>query len=343
MEKLISVIIPSYNVENLIDRCLESLEKQTIGIDNLEIILVDDASTDGTWNRILSFETKYPESVVAIKLEKNSRQGAARNMGMTYASAELVTFVDSDDWIEPDMLEIMWQAMEDDSQDLAMIGHIRDTGANGGAVFSFSGTQKHLAIDTTEKRKTFILCMSIGTITCAKVYRKSFLVNNNIFYVEGLAYEDHMFALLLYLCAKKVTIIDRLGYHYWVNLNSTVMTKNSRKHYEQIAVDNMVWNECISRGYVENYREELEVYFLHIGFLAPLKNLPMLYEAVPYDFFLEVKRETLNKVPNYMNNKYVNECFTEFDKVLLGLLVLEIGEEDFLKVCEAIKVKKGIK
>lgn len=344
MEKKISVVIPCYNVENLIDRCLGSLVDQTIGIENLEIILIDDFSMDNTWGKILEFESRFPDSVMAIRLEQNSRQGTARNIGIKYSSAEYITFIDSDDWIENDMLETMYASMQGDDIDLAMVGHIRDDGSPVENITSFfDGNKKHMIIDSVEKRKIFIMCMSIGTITCAKLYRKSFLVDNNIFYVEGLAYEDHMFALLLYLYAKNVLIINQLGYHYWVNPKSTVLTKNSTRHYEQLEVDDMTWNESIKRGFFDTYKEELEAYFLQIGFLAPLKNLPTLYESAPYDLFLKLKEVTLKKVPNYPRNRYINEYFTEFDKALLSLLSLDICEKDFQGVCEAIKIKKGIK
>lgn len=345
MEKKISVIIPCYNVEKLIDRCFSSLEDQTIGIDNLEIILIDDASTDDTWDKILKFETKYPESVMVVQLEINSRQGTARNIGIEYATSRYITFVDSDDWLEKDMLESMYNVMTRENPDLVMIGHVRDDGSlnREDAKKLFSNEEKHFLIDSMDKRKVFILCMSLGTVTCAKLYRKEFLASNSIYYVEGLSYEDHMFALLLYLYTNKAVIIDKLGYYYYVNQTSTVLSKNSTRHFEQIDVDNMVWEECKNRDFLKEYKEELEAYFLQIGFLAPLKNLPSLFEIPPYDFFLKLKQETKRRIPDYSKNKYIDEFFTEFDRILLGLLSVDISETDFQNICNAIKVKKGIK
>ena len=92
----VSVIIPCYNVESYIDRCLASITVQTIGMENLELICVDDASADGTWNRLLLWEQLYPEQVILIRQEVNRRQGAARNLGLQYASADWVSFVDAE-------------------------------------------------------------------------------------------------------------------------------------------------------------------------------------------------------------------------------------------------------
>ena len=80
----ISVIIPCYNVTMFIDRCMESLEKQTIGMSSLEIILVNDASKDATLGKLLLWEMKYPDNICVIPLAKNVMQGAARNIALNY-------------------------------------------------------------------------------------------------------------------------------------------------------------------------------------------------------------------------------------------------------------------
>ncbi|GHU42013.1 hypothetical protein FACS1894111_05240 [Clostridia bacterium] len=116
---LISVILPCYNVAPYLPRCMKSLEEQSIGIENLELIFVDDASTDdgATWNAILDFEAKYPNQVIAIQHEENKKQGGARNTGLRYASAEYVGFVDPDDWIERDMYKALYdKAVEHDCE-----------------------------------------------------------------------------------------------------------------------------------------------------------------------------------------------------------------------------------
>lgn len=85
--KKVSVIVPCYNVANYIDKCMEHLLNQTIGPDHLEIILIDDASTDSgaTWNAIMKYEQQFPDTIIAIPLEQNMRQGGARNIGLKFA------------------------------------------------------------------------------------------------------------------------------------------------------------------------------------------------------------------------------------------------------------------
>ena len=97
--KKVSVVVPCYNAAVYLDKCMEQLIKQTIGIENIEIILVDDASTDdgATWELIMEYEREFPDTVIAIQLEQNMRQGGARNVGISYAGGEYLMFCDADD------------------------------------------------------------------------------------------------------------------------------------------------------------------------------------------------------------------------------------------------------
>ena len=92
MKPLISVIICCHNVADFLPDCMTSLANQTIGIEKLQLIFVDDASDDGgeTWNCLLEFESHYPEQVTVVHLDENIRQGGARNVGLEYAQADCV-------------------------------------------------------------------------------------------------------------------------------------------------------------------------------------------------------------------------------------------------------------
>ena len=106
--KKISVIIPCYNIAPWIDRCMASIAVQTIGLDDLEVICIDDASTDGTWEHLQRWERKFPDHILLIRQDVNRRQGAARNLGLQYASAPYIAFVDGDDQLEPDYFEQLY-------------------------------------------------------------------------------------------------------------------------------------------------------------------------------------------------------------------------------------------
>ena len=108
MEEKISIIIPCYNAEQYIDRCLASVVNQSIGLDKLEIICVNDASTDGTWEKLCFWERQYQNEILLVDCEENGKLGKARNIGLAHASGKYVAFLDADDWMELDSYERLY-------------------------------------------------------------------------------------------------------------------------------------------------------------------------------------------------------------------------------------------
>ncbi|MCM1387195.1 MAG: DUF4422 domain-containing protein [Bacillus sp. (in: Bacteria)] len=339
MNKLISIIIPCYNVEAYIDRCFQSILAQTIGFDKLEIILVDDCSTDHTWEKLRAIEASYPESVMIIHCDENGHQGTARNIGMEYASAPYIGFVDSDDWIEPDMYEKLYEKITIHHCDIAMCRNWRDYGFSPDFLEpKQTGEEDRIfQIDTIEKRKTFLACGSIGYGVWDKLYTRELLLGNNIFFPEHLAYEDHFFSILLYFYAQKIYMLEERLYHYFVNPASTVLTPNASHHFNILAVDTMMWAECERRGFLETYRKEIEYQFLCLCYLASLKMISLRLTQLPYDFFLQLKEETLKRVPDYHTNPYIKDYVTPLNQSLLGLLDYPISETDLKTVCTSLR------
>lgn len=340
MDKLISIIIPCYNVEKYIERCFHSLLAQTIGFDRLEIIMVDDCSTDRTWDKLTAIEAAYPESVMIIHCGENGRQGRARNIGLQYASAPYVGYVDSDDWIEPDMYEKLYEKAEAYECDIVMCQTWRDTALSGQTLGpKITGNASRMfEINTVEKRRTFIACGSIAYGPCDKLYTRDFLIQNQIFFPEQLAYEDHFFATLLYFYATRVYILEERLYHYYINPASTVLSPDSAYHFDILTVNKMMWAECENRGFLADFRKELEYQFLTLCYLGAMKMISLRLSEIPYNFFLELKEETLKRIPDYRNNPYIKDYVTELNQMLLQLLELPIGEQDLNAVCNAIRI-----
>lgn len=346
MEKLISIIIPCYNAVPYIDRCFSSIAAQTIGIDKLEIILVDDCSIDDTWAKLTAIEAAYPESVIIIHCDENGHLGRARNIGMEYASAPYIGFIDADDWIEPDMYEKLYQKITKHHCDIVMCRNWRDYGyANQTLEPKLTGEKDRLfEIDGDEKRKTFLVCFSMGAFAWDKLYARNLLIQNQIFFPERLAYEDHFFAAMLYLYASRIYILEERLYHYYVNPHSIVLTPNAEHHFHILTADIMLWEECDRRGFLQTYRKELEYTFLTLCYLAGLKIISLRFTELPYDFFLRLKEETLKRVPDYHANPYIKDYVTEFNQVLLQLLDYPIQAAELQPFCDALRKKscKGI-
>ncbi len=339
MDKKISIILPCYNVSKYLDRCFNSLMAQTIGIDSLELIFVDDCSTDDTWDKLVGLERKAPESVMIIHSDENGRQGKARNIGLSYASAPYIGFVDSDDWVEPDMFEKLYNIAISYDSDIVYCSNWRDYGY-GEQVLPPRQTgqeSREFLIDTVEKRKTLLACSSLGFGVWDKLFKKSFLLDNNIYFPENLAYEDHFFSILLYFYAKKIYVLEERLYHYFINPNSTVLLPNASYHFDILTVDSMLWSECEARGLLSDYRQELEYQFLSLCYLAAMKMMALRLNNPPYDFFMRLKEETLLRVPNYHNNPYAGEMITDFNQLLLQLLDYPIDEATFRSVCNATR------
>lgn len=120
----ISVIIPCYNVKDMVSECLDSIVAQTIGLEHLEIILIDDASADETVSVLKKYEEKYPDNIMLVLCEKNGRQGTARNIGLSYATGDFISFVDSDDWIHPDMYKVLVDIMNKNECDVVQFRYM---------------------------------------------------------------------------------------------------------------------------------------------------------------------------------------------------------------------------
>lgn len=157
--KKVSVIVPCYNAALYLDKCMEHLLKQTIGINNIEIILVDDASTDNgaTWKIIMKYEQLYPDAIIAIPLEQNLRQGGARNVGLVYAGGEYLMFCDADDWLAPEAMEHLYKRAKEYDADVVQfqMKEVRDRTNDSHSDVEEGKESYLLELNEEETRKSF--------------------------------------------------------------------------------------------------------------------------------------------------------------------------------------------
>jgi glycosyltransferase involved in cell wall biosynthesis len=363
MQKKISIIIPCYNVEQYVWDCYLSLKRQTFGVGHLELIFVDDGSKDGTWQKLNEVERDCPDSVMIIHCEENGRLGTARNIGLTYASAPFVAFVDSDDWVEPDMYEKLYNKAVKHGCDVVCCGFIRDLGGppvEGGDVSApaalteggnapapaalhgpAAGRGKNdrlLLVDGVEKRKQFILAGSMGYYAWNKLLRKELITKNGLYFPEKLVYEDNYWGSALYLYAGRIYILDEKLYHYRVNFQSIVLAKEQPYYRDFLAVNLLKWQEWENRGLLLDYYRELTIDFLITCYLGYLKLLILRFRRPSFEDFLILKREVLARVPDYAGNPYLTSHFTPFNQLLLNLLKLPVTRDVFEQVTIKAKV-----
>ena len=157
MKPKISIILPCYNVEKYIKRCAKSLIEQSIGIENLELIFVNDASADLTLSMLAEIEQEYPNASLVINMPENRKQGAARNIGLQYANADYIGFVDYYDWIEPNMYEKLYLKMNEYNCDLASCYPFEDY-PDGRSIGRATGDDVFFELIQLKKEKILFNC-----------------------------------------------------------------------------------------------------------------------------------------------------------------------------------------
>ena len=333
-QKLISIIVPCYNAVSFLKECFDSIKKQTIGMEHLQVIFVDDASTDDTWKMLQSFEKELPGSVCIIHCDKNGRQGTARNIALSHAVGEYIQYVDADDWIEKDMCLTMYSDAVVNDSDIVCCCGLRD-GADACYVYpnlTDGINDKRLLVDSDEKRSMFLLTSSMGGVTCNKLISKDFLVQNNISFPERLAYEDNYWYNILYLYAERVYIDHHNFYHYRINPDSTVMSRDQVYQDDLLDVNTMKWKMWDERGFLGRFRNELEVDFLYSAYLGYLRIIFVRYDKVRFDLFTKLKDFVLGYIPDYRTDPLIETNFSEFDRLLLEMLVTPVDEKEFASV-----------
>lgn len=338
--KKISVIIPCYNVAPYIDRCMMSIVTQTIGVDDLEIICVDDASTDDTWAHLQRWEQQFTNSIILIRLDVNRRLGAARNIGFSYASAEWISFVDADDWLEPDYFELLYRPVEIYKVEVVVCG-IREDTSESLTFFSNADRcgEKDEYYIADEKRitKMWIRYKILGSSSCAKIIHRDLIINHNLFFVEGLVYEDHHWIPLLHIYATHAYVIGEKLYHYYHNIHSIVRSKNEDYHIDWVTVQMLKREDYRRRGLFQEFREELEEDALDdaVGFM---KMLILRYDQPSFSLFQLEKEFIQQFIPDYKSNAYVDD-YIGLATTFLEMLYSFVSKSEFQRIVEQLKDK----
>lgn len=224
----VSVIVPLFNTEKYVARCISSLVKQTLS--DIEIIVVNDGSTDNS----MTIVNKYAENDSRIKIinQSNQKQGAARNNGLRIAEGEYIGFVDSDDWVDEDYFEKLYEAAKQYESDIALATNVRIGGGK---------TKKRLNIENVEfvtvLQDKFDICKQPkNPCPTNKIYRAALLRDNNILFPEKVYCEDKLFTAQAVYYANGVVTVPDINYYYYRNPNSTV---NIRKiqHSKKLITD----------------------------------------------------------------------------------------------------------
>ena len=226
MQPKVSVIIPVYNVEKYLRECLDSVVNQTLK--DIEIICVDDGSTDNSLNILKEYAQK--DDRINILTQKNQGSASARNTALSLAKGKYIGFIDSDDYISKNYFESLYNSAKKHNADICATNSII-------LCENDKQTIKKCGIEINDKEIVSLYAKSKIIITTGvsgnKIYRKQFLTENNIKYLEiNNPAEDNYFTDIAVICANKIAINNKCSYYYVIHNNSQTQKLKTKEDFK---------------------------------------------------------------------------------------------------------------
>lgn len=270
--KLVSVVIPIYNVEKYLSDCMKSIFAQDYR--KLEIILVDDGSSDKC-GELCDQYMRFDSRIIVIH-QKNAGLSAARNAGIKIAKGDFITFVDSDDMLAPGFVKMALELAEDNQADIVVASNVRcESDARWSAQYQSLAEMKVIVYsDSIQKMKKFLIGTDIGTIACAKLYRRELF--DTIRYPVGKYHEDVFTTYKVVDKANRIVTTSRVGYIYRKNPNSITMSGFSVKHLD--IVEGKREQLAFIQKFYPNLQKEAEM-----GVIYACNQCMMLMAKVDYN------------------------------------------------------------
>lgn len=287
----VSVIVPAYNAEKYLDKCLDSLVGQTLA--EIEIVVVDDGSTDSTPLILQDYQSRYPDKLVVLTKD-NGGQASARNAALERCSGEYVGYMDSDDYAREDMFEKLYERAKETGAELVLCDHYNVIG----------------------KKTAYIPCenyeapheMLLGALVSPwnKFFLRETLLRSGVVFPEGFIYEDTAwFAELLPFIGSMASVNEGLMYHV-IRENSTMTAAQDARTAQIFPVMQHVLDFYREHGLFPEYRDELEYFYIRILFCSSLKRIAHIKDRKLKKRLL---RQTLEEVrsnfPNYRKNRFL--------------------------------------
>lgn len=285
----ISIIVPIYNAEKYINKCIDSILNQTKK--ELEIILINDGSTDNTEKLIKSYKDKR------IKYFKNTNHGIGytRNFGISKSTGKYITFLDSDDYMAKDELKLLYEKCLEDDLDISICDFYR--------VYDNDLVEVNLGDFKSSSLKDNPDIITENLNPWGKLYSSKLLKDNKIKFVENLKYEDAPFVIEALCNAKKIgKVNDYL--HYYVIHNNSETTVRDRKCFDILKIVDKIRNYTKDKDYLKDKIDKLTVRIL-TNYTIQQRNQSNKEIAME---FIDKAFDYLEKeVPDYKNNKYYEQ------------------------------------
>ena len=329
--KKISVIIPCYNVSMFVDRCMESLEKQTIGIENLEIILINDASKDAALGKLLLWEMKYPDNIIVIPLQENVMQGAARNIARDYCTAEYIAYLDADDWILPNAFEKIYRVARQNNAEIVnylskkvFVGPDKDDPTTKSKY-----PDRFVEVHNPQERFEFFMNDCPLRRGCwDKLFRRDFVMEHDLRFAEGVFDEESLFTNPAYMHFKRIYLLNEYLHRYYQNpISSTYNLMADTKRRDDNA---KTWMQTYQIAKADGTLETDHVlmewffvlnYFIYSFQFAADRNIP--FDAASVN---KMQRTVKELFPDFRKNPGLLRI--ESNRVLLDMIDMPVDESN---------------
>lgn len=279
-EKLISIIVPVYNAEKTIERCILSILEQSYT--NFELILINDGSSDLSLITIKNF---IADTRVNIIDKQNEGASQTRNRGISEAKGEYLLFIDSDDYIDNDYVQCLYEEIENSKLDMVISG-IRMVDSDGKELNRF-------CLNDSPWSKYMI------TSPCTRIIRRKFILDNNLFFID-YTMEDIHFNAVFFSRTDRVRVIPYIGYNYLMNPESTTHTlhKGISKEVDILHIISSIHSEVSPTDLVRYFYKKVYIYYL----------LKSGRYSTPEVFLNEYKR-----IIDYIENNQLESTIRLFD------------------------------
>lgn len=335
--KLFSIIIPCYNVEEYVAECLDSIINQTIGLDDIEIILVDDCSTDKTVEILNQYEQKYPENIMLVLLEQNGRQGHARNVGMQYASGDYICFIDSDDYVRLDMFAILKTIISVADLDVVQFRYHmfapddKPTYEIVEDIPKLLGTDIFTVYEYGKYRKQLLPDTRVLNESCTqKIYRRTMINKYGFQFMEGGAYEEPLFTHPIKYVVNNIAVLEMPLYWYRYNGEGTTFSymTDPKTILDHINVQLILRQYMEETNLYKGYEDEADLYFIQAFYSEPFIFMKLRGWSMTVGVWRFLKKEVLNHFPNWESNPYIFDPALAKKKELFELLKVDEPDDD---------------
>ncbi len=287
----VSVIVPVYNVEQYIEKCINSLVNQTL--DDIELIFVNDGTKDNSEEIILNYQKNYPNKIKYLKKD-NGGLSSARNFGIPYATGDYIAFLDSDDYVEPDMYENMYNEAVKGNYDMVECGFIWEY-----------PNKKKIDIGNIYQNQKEAL-EKARVVAWNKLYKKDIILNSKVRFPEGLRYEDVEFFYNILPELNKIGFVRKPFIHY-VQRESSISNTQNEKTKDIFTILDDVLQYYKENNLWDEYYTQLE--YIYIRFLLCSSFLRMV-KIKNKDTRKKLLKETWDKLnttfPNWKKNKLLH-------------------------------------